>query len=75
MKKLYRSERDKKILGVCGGLAEYWKMDVTLMRLIWVVGFFLTFSAAFLLYLIAALIMPVKPEGLNGPVYDEERKQ
>lgn len=35
-KKLYRSEKDKKIAGVCGGLAEYFDIDPTLVRLAWI---------------------------------------
>lgn len=57
-KKLYRSNSDKKIFGVCGGLAEYFNVDSTIVRLILV---FLVFCAGtgVLAYLIAALIMPV----------------
>ena len=60
-KKLYRSKTDKKIFGVCGGLAEYFGVDSTIIRLILV---FLVLFAGFgvLAYLIAALIIPVKPE-------------
>ena len=59
-KKLYRTEgADAKLLGVCGGLAEYLGVDPTVMRLIVVI---LTLCASFGLwaYLIAALIMPKK---------------
>ena len=35
-KKLYLSQTDKKILGVCGGLGEYFGMDSTIIRLLWV---------------------------------------
>ena len=56
-KKLYRSTTDKKICGVCGGLAEYFDMDPTVMRILWVVLVFMAGSGV-LAYLICALIMP-----------------
>ncbi len=57
MKKLYRSNTDKKICGVCGGIAEYFNVDSTLVRLICII---LIFGVGFglLSYIIAALVMP-----------------
>lgn len=56
-KKLKKSSKNKLIAGVCGGIAEYLNIDVTLVRLIWtMLGFF--FGGGLLLYIIAALIMP-----------------
>ena len=60
-RKLYRSRTDKKLLGVCGGLAEYMDCDSTVLRLI-VVVLALAFGGGILLYLIAALVMPKEPE-------------
>ncbi|MDP4133615.1 MAG: PspC domain-containing protein [Bacillota bacterium] len=57
MKKLYKSTTDKKIFGVCGGIAEYFELDSTIVRLIWVIFLFWG-GAGLLAYLIAALIMP-----------------
>ena len=60
-KKLYRSRTDKKVCGVCGGLAEYLELDVTLIRLVAVLA--VVFAGCGLLaYIIAAIVMPVKPE-------------
>ena len=59
-KKLYRSRTDRKILGVCGGLAEYFNVDSTLVRVIVVLGALLG-GCGLLAYLIAALIMPEEP--------------
>ena len=56
-KKLFRSTTDKKICGVCGGLAEYFDMDPTVMRILWVVLAFMA-GSGILAYLICALIMP-----------------
>lgn len=56
-KKLYKSDVDKKLCGVCGGIAEYFDVDPTIVRLIWVL-FGLTVGAGIIAYIIAALIMP-----------------
>lgn len=56
-KKLYRSLTDKKLCGVCGGLAEYFDIDSTLVRLILVI-FTLCGGAGLLFYIIAALVIP-----------------
>ena len=60
-KKLYRSNTDKKLCGVCGGLAEYLGIDSTVVRLILVLAVLFA-GVGFLAYIIAALVMPVKPE-------------
>ena len=59
-KKLYKSSTDKKIDGVCGGIAEYFNIDSTLVRLGWVV-FCALGGSGLLAYIIAALIMPDRP--------------
>ena len=59
-KKLYKSTTDKKIAGVCGGLAEYFNMDSTLVRLGWV-AFCLLGGSGVLAYILAAIIMPERP--------------
>ena len=59
-KKLYRSRTDKKICGVCGGLAKYFDMDVTIMRLIAVLLVLFGCSGV-LIYIICALVMPKEP--------------
>ncbi|MDD3183812.1 MAG: PspC domain-containing protein [Anaerostipes sp.] len=57
-KKLYKSRIDNKICGVCGGLAEYFDVDSTLVRLAMViVGLW---GPGIILYIIAAIIMPDK---------------
>lgn len=59
-KKLYKSSTDKKLAGVCGGIAEYFNIDSTLVRLGWVL-FSLLGGSGLLVYIIAALIMPDRP--------------
>ncbi len=56
-KKLYKSTRDKKLAGICGGLAEYLNMDSTVVRLIFVLLFIL-WGSSLLVYIILALVMP-----------------
>ena len=60
-KKLYKSNTDKKICGVCGGLAEYLNVDPTVIRLIWVLAVLFA-GCGLLAYIIAALVIPNKPE-------------
>ncbi len=62
MKKLYRSRIDKRICGVCGGIAEYLEVDPTIIRLLWVLLTFCSFGSALLAYFICALIVPNQPQ-------------
>lgn len=59
-KKLYRSITDKKLAGVCGGLAEYLGMDSTIIRLILVLAVLFA-GVGVLAYIIAALVIPQQP--------------
>ena len=61
-KKLYKSNTDKKIAGVCGGIAEYFNIDSTLVRLGWVL-FCALGGSGVLAYIIAAIIIPEAPAG------------
>ena len=56
-RKLYKSNQNKMIAGVCGGLGEFFDVDPTLIRLLWVI---LTFcgGSGIIAYIIAAIIMP-----------------
>lgn len=56
-KKLYLSQTDKKIFGVCGGIAEYFNIDSTIIRLIWVISVF-CFGVGFFPYIIMAIVVP-----------------
>lgn len=56
-KKLYRSMADKKLCGVCGGLGEYFDVDPTLIRLLWIVFTFMG-GAGLLAYVICAIVVP-----------------
>ena len=52
-----RKSKDKKLCGVCGGIAEYFDMDPTVVRVIWLV-LVLCAGTGLLAYIIAALLMP-----------------
>ena len=59
-KKLYLSDSDKKLGGVCGGIAEYLGIDATLVRVLWVIAAVI-FGSGILAYIIAWLLMPRRP--------------
>lgn len=62
MKRLYLSEKDKKISGVCGGIADYYEVDPTLVRLGWILITILTgVVPGIIAYIIAAIVMPSPP--------------
>ncbi|NLO83161.1 MAG: PspC domain-containing protein [Clostridiales bacterium] len=61
MKKLYLSETDKKIAGVCGGIAEYFEIDSTVIRLAWLlITVFTAMFGGVIAYLIAWAIIPLR---------------
>lgn len=58
-KRLYKSSTDKQVCGVCGGLAEYFDIDSTIIRLIWI--FLILFAGTgFLAYIACAIVFPEK---------------
>jgi len=60
MKKLYRSRKDTKIAGVCGGIAEYFNVDSNIIRLLAVLTIFFG-GGGFIAYIIAWIIIPLEP--------------
>lgn len=60
MKKLYRSRTDRKLCGVCGGFAEYFEIDPTILRILLII-FVLCGGAGILAYIVAALLMQNNP--------------
>lgn len=63
VKRLFRSRKYNVIGGVCGGLADYFKMDVVLMRLIFALGMFFTcIFPFFLLYVALWIAAPIEPK-------------
>ena len=59
-KRLYKSNREKMLDGVCGGISEYFDLDPTVIRLAWVV-FCAMGGCGILAYIIAAIVIPRNP--------------
>ena len=59
-KKLYRSNTDKMLTGVCGGLGQYFGIDSTIIRLIFALLVLFGAGSGIILYIIMALIMPLE---------------
>ena len=62
IKKLYRSRSNRMLAGVCGGIAEYFVMDPTMVRIALVLLSLLGLSGI-IFYILAVLIIPIEPEG------------
>jgi phage shock protein PspC (stress-responsive transcriptional regulator) len=59
-KKLYRSRADRRIGGVCGGLAHYFNIDATLVRLLFLLGL-LFVGGTFFAYIVLMIVIPEEP--------------
>ena len=66
-KQLYRSVTDRRIAGVCGGLAEYLDIDPLVIRLIFVVLLLLGVAPIVLVYLIMWIVVPENPNQMANP--------
>ena len=67
-KKLYRSRKERMVAGVCGGLAEYFDLDVSVIRILWVIGTLMSAGIGVLIYLIMLIVFPEKPMEVDGNV-------
>jgi phage shock protein C len=65
-KRLMRSRTDRKIAGVCAGVAEYFDLDVSLVRVVWLVMAVFT-VVGFLSYPVAWIVMPEEPIAFSMP--------
>lgn len=70
-KKLYKSNKNKMLCGVCGGLAEFFNIDATIVRLIFALLVILH-GAGFLLYIIACIVMPRSSDYSDSENMDDE---
>lgn len=68
---LYRLPKEGKISGVCAGLSDYFGLDVTLVRLIFVAFGLLSFSTAFLIYIIMAIVVPENRDQLDDTIAEK----
>lgn len=62
-RKLYRSRNNRMIVGVCAGLADFFGIDPTVIRLLFVVGALLGFGSFILIYIVMFIVVPEEPLG------------
>lgn len=72
-KRLYRDTENQKIFGVCSGMAEYFDIDVVVLRVIWVLAILFA-GSGLLAYLILALVMDNKAEAMQKEEADQRKK-
>lgn len=76
MKKLFRSKTDRQISGVCGGIANYFNIDATIIRLVWIfVSVVSTGVPGILIYFICALVIPEEPDFYDATGYDYTNRE
>lgn len=63
-KRLLRPRAGRKVAGVCAGFAEYFDLDVTLVRVVWLISVFLGACLGLIAYVIAWIVMPEEPLAL-----------
>jgi len=77
MKKLYRSRDNKVLAGVCGGIGEYFEIDLVIIRLIWIV-LTMIWGFGLFLYIIAIFLIPLEPKEIKiqdvGTTTQESKK-
>ena len=61
MKRIFKDRENGKVCGVCAGVAEYFDIDPTIVRVIWGVGCF-AWGAALIAYIVCAIVFPDKSE-------------
>jgi phage shock protein C len=64
-KKLYRSKIQKMLAGVCGGIAEYFEMDVSIIRILWAIITIASAGFGILIYILMIIIFPERPENVE----------
>lgn len=78
MNRLMRSKKDRVLSGVCGGIGEYFDIDSTIIRLIFLVLVFMSCGTAVVVYLISSIIIPeddgiIYQDGSQYETEDDER--
>lgn len=68
MNKILRSRKNRILSGVCGGIGEYFNIDPTVIRIVWIVLTMASFGTGFLAYLICSLVIPED----DGVIYHED---
>jgi len=68
--RLYRSRDDRILAGVAGGLAETLDVDPSIIRIVWALLIFLTGGIALLVYIVMAIVVPERPDGMPARPWD-----
>lgn len=72
-KKLYRSTTDRKIAGVCAGIANFFGIDPTIVRVVYaLLSLFTSFFPGIIIYIILCIIIPEDNGMIDADIYDEE---
>jgi phage shock protein PspC (stress-responsive transcriptional regulator) len=66
-KRLVRPRTGRKIAGVCAGVAEYFDIDVTVVRVVWLIVALMPPTVGLCAYIVAWIVMPKEPEALTAP--------
>jgi phage shock protein C len=66
-RRLMRARTGRKIAGVCAGFAEYFDLDVTLVRVVWLITALIPVGASLIAYVIAWIVLPEEPEMASVP--------
>jgi phage shock protein PspC (stress-responsive transcriptional regulator) len=66
-KRLIRPRANRKIAGVCAGFAEYFDLDLTLVRVVWLISVFLGVGLSLIAYIVAWIVIPEEPLALPAP--------
>jgi phage shock protein C len=61
VKRLYRSTKERMLGGVCGGIAQYFNLDPTVIRILFVLTLFITAGTMFIVYLVLLVVVPEEP--------------
>jgi phage shock protein C len=61
VKRLYRSTKERMLGGVCGGIAQYFNLDPTVIRILFVLALFVTAGTMFIVYLVLLVVVPEEP--------------
>jgi len=72
-RKLIRPRLDRKIAGVCAGFSEYFDLDVTLIRVVWLLVAIFGFPFGEIAYIVAWIVMPEEPEVVYLPPSNAEQ--
>jgi phage shock protein PspC (stress-responsive transcriptional regulator) len=64
-KTLLRSRKEKMVGGVCGGLADYFELDVSVIRVLWVIATVVSIGMGILVYIVLFFVLPEESENVN----------